>query len=63
MNGARFPHREADTGRLRTVIAAIDRELALLPTSEGDGVPGGVRPAPRDDGFYDVCRRNFRIVE
>ena len=39
MNGARFPHREADTVRLRTVISAIDRELSLLPTSEGDGVP------------------------
>ena len=39
MNGARFPHGEVDTARLRTVIAAIDRELALLPTSEADGVP------------------------
>ena len=38
MNGARFPERDADTGRLRTVIAAIDRELSRLPTSEGDGV-------------------------
>ena len=37
MNGDRFSHRDTDTVRLRTVIAAIDRELALLPTSEGDG--------------------------
>src|SRR6188768_2382374 len=39
MNGERFSQRDTDTDRLRTVIAAIDRELALLPTSEGDGVP------------------------
>lgn len=38
MNGERFQHRNADTVRLRTVIAAIDRELSLLPPSEGDGV-------------------------
>lgn len=38
MNGERFPHRVADTVRLRTVIAEIDRELSLLP-SEGDAVP------------------------
>ena len=37
MNGERFPHRDADTVRLRTVIAAIDRELSLLPRSPGDG--------------------------
>ena len=39
MNGAGFPQGEVDTVRLRTVIAAIDHELALLPTLEGDGVP------------------------
>lgn len=38
MNGARFPQRDADTVRLRIVIAAIDRELSLLPTSDDDAV-------------------------
>ena len=38
MIGARFPQRDADTDRLRTVMAAIDGELSRLPTSEGDGV-------------------------
>lgn len=37
MNGARFPQRDADTVRLRTMVADIDRELSLLPTLESDG--------------------------
>ena len=46
MNGERFHHREADTVRLRTVIAEIDRELSLLPTPEDDGV-AATRPLRR----------------
>ena len=37
MIGSRFPHGDADMVRLRTVIAAIDRELLLLPAADGDG--------------------------
>jgi hypothetical protein len=29
MNGERFSHRDTDTDRLRTVIAAIDRDLGV----------------------------------
>lgn len=38
MNGARFPHGDAEVVRLRTILMDIDRALSLLPPSEADGV-------------------------